>query len=250
MKEFRADLHIHTVLSPCGSLEMSPEVIIEEALSKKLDIIGIADHNSTRQSEVIRKLGEKFGIVVLCGAEVNTREDVHCLAFFESPGQLKEFQNYLDEHLPVVHNKAELFGDQVWVDDKGNILGEEGRLLIVGLDQSIDEVAEKVDSMNGIFIPAHIDRPRNSISSQLGFLSPDLKVSGIEISRVANYQDVVIRYPWVCNYSIITNSDAHTPEDIGVAYTTYLLEEPSINEIKKALNNEDGRRIINVSLKR
>ena len=56
MKAFRADLHIHTVLSPCGSLEMSPEQIIKSAIEKGLDIIGIADHNSTRQSRIIKRV--------------------------------------------------------------------------------------------------------------------------------------------------------------------------------------------------
>ena len=31
MKTFRADLHIHTVLSPCGDLNMSPKNIVRKA---------------------------------------------------------------------------------------------------------------------------------------------------------------------------------------------------------------------------
>ena len=46
MKRVRADLHIHTALSPCGDLDMSPARIIEEAKSKNIGIIGITDHNS------------------------------------------------------------------------------------------------------------------------------------------------------------------------------------------------------------
>jgi histidinol phosphatase-like PHP family hydrolase len=47
MKEYRADLHIHTVLSPCGDLEMSPENILAAARNKNIDILGITDHNHT-----------------------------------------------------------------------------------------------------------------------------------------------------------------------------------------------------------
>ena len=186
---------------------------------------------------------------MLCGAEVNTKEEVHCLAFFETENQLDEFQNYLDHHLPYIQNKPELFGDQVWVDSDGNILGEEDRLLIVGIDQSIDEVAEKVDGLGGIFIPAHVDRPRYSISSQLGFISPDLKVSALEVSRVAHLQEVLKKYSWIKDFPLLTNSDAHVPEDIGAGYSTFLLEELSFREIKKALDHEDGRKILNISLK-
>ncbi len=248
MIEYRADLHIHTVLSPCGSLEMSPESIIQSAKEKGLDIIGIADHNSTKQSKLIKEYGKQHDVFVLCGVEINTKEEVHCLAFFEEEEELDEFQNYIDQYLPFIKNKPELFGDQVWVDMKGNILGEEERLLIVGLDQSIDEVAEKVYELNGIFIPAHVDRPRYSISSQLGFISKDLLVSALEISRVANLKEVFDKYSWVKNYPIITNSDAHVPEDIGAGYSTLLLKKLSFKEIKKALNNQNGRKILNISL--
>ena len=49
MKEFRVDLHLHTCLSPCGSLEMSPQRIVETALERGLDAIAVTDHNSFLQ---------------------------------------------------------------------------------------------------------------------------------------------------------------------------------------------------------
>ena len=47
MKQYLADLHIHTCLSPCGSLEMSPSEIVRRSLAKGLDAIAITDHNTT-----------------------------------------------------------------------------------------------------------------------------------------------------------------------------------------------------------
>ena len=44
MKQYLADLHIHTCLSPCGSLEMSPSEIVRRSLAKGLDAIAITDH--------------------------------------------------------------------------------------------------------------------------------------------------------------------------------------------------------------
>ena len=38
--DIRADLHIHTVLSPCGDLEMSPENILYFAQVQGLNMIG------------------------------------------------------------------------------------------------------------------------------------------------------------------------------------------------------------------
>lgn len=82
MKEFRVDLHLHTCLSPCGSLEMSPRQIVETALEQGLDAIAVTDHNSTLQCPEIQTLGEECGLVVFAGAEVTTREEAHCVALF------------------------------------------------------------------------------------------------------------------------------------------------------------------------
>ena len=46
MRAYRADLHVHTCLSPCGELEMLPRAIVARALELGLDILGICDHNA------------------------------------------------------------------------------------------------------------------------------------------------------------------------------------------------------------
>ncbi|MDR2888130.1 MAG: PHP domain-containing protein, partial [Bacteroidales bacterium] len=140
MKLFRADLHIHTVLSPCGSLEMSPRRIVDEAIAKGLDIIAITDHNSTRQCRAVIEAGKEKGVLVIGGAEINTREEVHCVTLFEDTEKLDRFQEYIDRYLPDIPNNPDKFGYQVWVNGNEDIEGEEPRLLLSGLDQSIDEV--------------------------------------------------------------------------------------------------------------
>lgn len=81
--DIRADLHIHTVLSPCGDLEMSPENILHFAQIQGLNMIGITDHNSTRQAPIIRDYGKTKGIFVLTGAEICSKEEVHALTFLD-----------------------------------------------------------------------------------------------------------------------------------------------------------------------
>ena len=83
MKRYKVDLHIHSCLSPCGSLDMDPESIVETALRKGLDAIAITDHNSTLQCPVIQELGQERGLLVLAGVEVTTSEEVHCLVLFK-----------------------------------------------------------------------------------------------------------------------------------------------------------------------
>jgi PHP family Zn ribbon phosphoesterase len=233
----RLDLHIHTLLSPCGSLEMSPARIIEKAKRKKLDIIGIADHNTARQCSEVKRLGEMAGITVFCGAEVTTKEEAHCLTFFEDNTSLEIFQRFLDKHLPDIKNVPEKFGDQVWVDKDEMIAGEEERLLISALDVDVEEIERKVHELNGIFIPAHIDRPMYSIISQLGFLPPALQVDAIEIADISKKEMMIRTYGLPEDILFITSSDAHYPHQIGTKYTELNMKEATFEEFRRCLMN-------------
>lgn len=243
MNKYRADLHIHTVLSPCGDLEMSPANIIAKAREKGLDIIGITDHNSTRHCKLIRKLAESSGIFILMGAEVTTREEVHCLTFFENDDQLSEFQVYLEKHLPPIPNNIDKFGYQVVVDEDEQIIDEIEYLLISALDQSIEQVEQKVHSLGGIFIPAHIDRPSYSIISQLGFFPENLLIDGIEISANCKIQAIVPYLGKQSERTIIRNSDAHYVENIGKAFSIFEMQHRTFKEVILALYGTLGRKV-------
>jgi predicted metal-dependent phosphoesterase TrpH len=243
MQCFKADLHIHTVLSPCGTLEMSPNNIVNRALEQKLDIIGITDHNSTRHCKLVRKIGNEHGLLVLTGAEITTREEVHCLVFFENDESLDLFQNYIDKWLPFVENNPSKMGYQVIVDEEENILDEVKPLLITGLNQSIEEVCAKVRELNGIFIPAHVDRLYSGILSQLGFIPKGLDVDAIEIWNVNSRDKFTSKYPEYKHYTLIKNSDAHNLSQIGSKYSEYKMEKPSIEELLKAFHNIEGREV-------
>jgi len=243
MKTYRADLHIHSVLSPCGDLDMSPVNIVEEASRKGLDIIGITDHNTTRHTGLVKRLAEKKGIYVLTGAEINTREEVHCLVFFENSETITLLQEYLDHNLPEILNLPEIFGHQVEVDENENIIYEEKRLLSSAIRKSITDLEKFVHLNNGLFIPSHIDRFKNSIYSQLGILPDNLNADALEVSRATTIGKFGEMHPEIRKYSLIRSSDAHQPCDIGKATTTFLIEEPDFKEIKMALAGERGRRI-------
>jgi hypothetical protein len=242
MEYFKADLHVHTVLSPCGDLDMSPVNIIRAAKQKGLDFIGIADHNSTRNAMVTKRLGEEQGIKVLTGVEVNTKEEVHCLAFFENGKQLQSFQEFLDEHMPNIKNNERLFGPQLIVDEEEMILGSEEKLLISALTAGINVVEEKVHALDGIFIPAHVTRPMNGLLAQLGSIPDGLKHEAIEIYYIDDLEYIKISYPELAGKNIIKNSDAHTPGDLARAHTRYYMENMGFNEIKQALRRENGRK--------
>lgn len=242
MKEFRTDLHIHTVLSPCGDLEMSPGNIVSLAVERGLDIIGITDHNSTKQCELVWKLGQRSGLTVIPGCEITSREEVHCLGLFEDFDALRIFQAYLDRHLTIIPNKPVLFGYQLVVDEHDNIQEEIENYLGSSLNVSIEDIEKKVHELSGIFIPAHIDRPRNSLFSQLGFFPPELQVDALQISKLASEKTVREKYQISPEITLVKFSDAHYPVDLGKTATVFELEEPKFAEIRKAIHGREGRK--------
>ena len=244
MQHFKADLHIHTVLSPCGSLEMSPVNIIRSAIEAGLDMIAITDHNSTRQFPLIKQLGKENGLFVIGGVEVNTLEEVHCLALFETGEQLTEFQDYIDEYILKIKNRPKYFGYQVVVDRDENIVYEEPWLLINALNSGIFDIEQKVHSLDGLFIPAHIDRQYNGIISQLGFIPENLNCDALELSSRAKLSDWKNSQKLPSDSTFIRNSDAHQPCDIGKQYSVFEMEAASFSELKKTLQNKGVRKII------
>lgn len=237
----RADLHIHTVLSPCGDLEMSPGNILRAARERGLDLIGITDHNSTRQAGVIEEWGREMGVAVLTGAEVTTAEEAHCLAFLPTRERLEEFQGFLDAHLPRVANDPERFGYQVAVNREEEIVHEEPWLLLSALTVDINTVERVTHEMGGIFIPAHVDRPVFSVLSQLGFVPPDLRCDALEVSRHSSAERVVAEHPYLAGYAFTRASDAHYVEDIGRVWTELRLEDFSFEAVREAIRRGDAR---------
>lgn len=234
----KADLHIHTVLSPCGDLDMSPRAIIAAARRAGIGIIGITDHNSTRQAPVVQAIGRREGITVLAGAEVTTREEAHCLAFLPAPVALEEFQRYLDLHLPGVPNDPGKFGYQVVVDEEDRVTLEEERLLLSALDQGIEEVEATVHRLGGLFIPAHVNKSRDSVLSQLGFIPPGLSCDAIELNRHVSPARFLAEHPFLRRYPVIRSSDAHYLPDVGTVYTELPLDgPPSFEAIREAIRS-------------
>lgn len=233
--EYKADLHIHTVLSPCGSLEMSPKLIIQKAKSIGLSIIGITDHNSTLNAEVAVKLGYENGIFVVPGAEITTKEEVHCLCFMPDLDTLALFELFIESQRNInsvsVGNKFE----QLIVDEDENIIGEIDSYLVGALNIGISDLQKKVTSLNGIFIPAHVDRPYFSLSSQLGFIPTDLEFDVLEITPYAEKNGFFETFPWFSGYNYINSSDAHYLQDVGKAVTIFNLEELSFDCLKEAI---------------
>jgi PHP family Zn ribbon phosphoesterase len=241
VRPFKADLHIHTCLSPCTEPDMSPHIILKAAKKKEIDIIGICDHNSSENSRAVMNAARKMNIIVFPGMEVTSQEEVHVLALFDDIESALKLQEHVYANLPG-ENDEEAFGMQVIVNEKEEVLGLSNKLLIGATTIPLEKIIKIIHSLNGIAIASHIDRESFSLISQLGFIPDNLELDALEISPAITPQEARKRYSE--NYPITCSSDAHYPDDIGKAFTSFLLEDGTLAEVKKALKNEDGRKLI------
>lgn len=235
MPWYNADLHIHTCLSPCGSLEMSPRRIIARACERGMQVIAITDHNSTRNVQVCMECGSAADMMVIPGCEVNTQEEVHCLCYFPHLEELEQFQEYLDRQIIDIPHDPERFGYQVAVDADEQIVYEESRSLFTGIRDGIETLEKVVHGLGGLFVPAHIDRQVYGILSQLGFIPQELACDALELSRRITPAAFIRSHPELEGRGFLHSSDAHRPEDIGSLYTRFQMEEAGWDHFKNAL---------------
>lgn len=244
LREYVADLHIHTSLSPCADLSMSPRAIVETAQSKGIDMIAICDHNSCENVEATVRAANGCDLKVLPGMEVTSEEEVHIVALFENSKDAFSLQNVIYDHLHG-ENDERAFGSQVVVNEFSEILDFNKKLLIGATDLSINEVVNYVHRFAGLAIAAHIDREGFGILGQIGFIPEDLQLDALEISCKITVEEAKKEFNAYSKYLFFSSSDAHFLDQIGQSTTRFLLQELCMNEIKKALRREDGRMIMN-----
>jgi 3',5'-nucleoside bisphosphate phosphatase len=243
MKRYRADLHVHTCLSPCADLDMSPRCVVEKCVENRVDVVAVCDHNSAENAGATIRAGARRGLCVLPGMEICSREEVHILGIFDREEQALAMQDTVFRHLRGT-NRPEIFGDQVVANEFDEVEGFDDRRLIGATDLGLYDIVNQVHRLGGLAIAAHVDRPSYSILSQLGFIPPDLELEALEISpRLKTDADrTALQVPGAL--PVVTSSDAHFLEDIGKAVTVFCCGAPSATEIRLALQHQEGRKAV------
>lgn len=239
LERYAMDLHIHTCLSPCGESSSVPTKIVEAALKAGLQGLAVCDHNASENVPAVRKAAEGSGLTVFGGMEITSKSEIHMLAIFDNDDALTNMQTLVYDHLPG-ENDPEAFGPQYIVDHEDYVTGYNGHLLAGAADLEIEELAGAVHEFGGIAVASHVDRGMFGILSQLGFIPENLELDALELSK--NYRKSPFSLTGL-GYPFVLFSDAHQPEDIGTAYTEFLLEEPAVEELKLAAAGRGGRRI-------
>jgi PHP family Zn ribbon phosphoesterase len=217
---------------------MSPRNIVREAKESGLDIIGICDHNSCENVPYVQKSANNCDISVIGGIEVTSREEVHILVLFDTRDALFSMQKIIYDHLAGT-NDEKLYGDQVVVNEKDEVMDFNKRLLIGATELSVENIVNSAHQLNGLAIASHIDRESFSIISQLGFIPEGLQIDALEISnkdKIDNYMNLSL--------PLVSFSDAHNPNYIGKSFTNFTMEQVNLEEMRKSLQGEQGRKAI------
>ncbi|MDR2006169.1 MAG: PHP domain-containing protein [Acidaminococcales bacterium] len=245
MLKWVADLHIHTLLSPCAAVEMTPRHIVLKAAAHGVNLIAITDHNVSANVLPAVRLGQEHGVAVWPGMEVETREGGHMVVLFDSLRKMLAFQKLLDENMSGLKNNPERFGGQFVVDENDRFVREEERLLLAAVNLDAGALAAYAARLGGVCVASHIDRPAYSLLTYFGFIPPGLGLAAVELSGAGLRAGGEQKYAALTGgLPCITNSDAHVMDDfLGGPKNHIYMKEPVIGEFKLALAAAGGRMV-------
>ncbi|MCH5298126.1 MAG: PHP domain-containing protein [Ruminococcus sp.] len=225
------DLHLHSCLSPCGDMDMTPNNIANMAKLLGFDVIALTDHNSSLNCEATMKVGEEIGLLVIPGMELTTSEDIHAVCLFPSLEKALKWNEYVDNNRIKIRNKSEIYGRQAIMNENDEETGEVEHLLIPATNISIMNAHKLVSEFGGVCYPAHIDRDSLSILSVLGEIDESCGFTSAELADSSKKAELIQQHPILNGMNIVTSSDAHYLENMREPENYLELDKLSIENI-------------------
>jgi len=252
MNTYFMDFHVHIGRSNSGapvkitaSRDLTFANIAQECKHRKgIDIVGIVDCASPEVIDDISQLinsGEmkplKEGgliyqdkVTIILGSEIETKEAngglSHQIAFFPYFEDVKEFSKTLSHLVTNVSLSSQ------------------------NCKISAQEFFKIINRIGGILIPAHVFTPHKSVYGKCVKRLKEMfsratlkKIPAIELGLSAD-TEIADHLKELCEYTFLTNSDAHSLPKIGREYNIIELEEANFKEILLALQRKEGRKII------
>lgn len=199
------DLHIHTTASD-GTL--TPSQVLEEAARAGLNVISIADHDTTAGVSEAMKAQEEHGVVVIPGVEVSAQDsegEAHILGYwmdYEDPA----FQSFLEkpraarpDRIVEMCKKLSDLGVSVTPEEVFMLAGNResvGRahlarvLLQKGYVKEMEEAFQRYLSNRA---PAHVKRFKNSLAETLSMIHRSGGISVIAHPGLIEEPDLITR---------------------------------------------------------
>ncbi len=217
------DLHMHSVLSPCGDYLMTPNNILNMAMLNKLDIIAVTDHNSMLQLQTIKELSESYDFLIVYGCEVQV-EGGHLLIYFINYDEAMRFQQYLDQTLLKESYDADKYGEQIVCNVFDETLYTVDYYLLGDMQVSFKQLLLDLNDYNCIKVAAHIDKHSYSLLDKLTIELSNY-IDGIEVVNENNLDEIYKVYPHLKSKFVFKNSDAHQLTDINEDNNTIELKD-------------------------
>jgi len=241
------DLHVHTPASITDYEDKSttPEIIVQQALSKGLMGIAITDHQTAGWVDKMREAGKKSNLVVFPGVELNVtggERGIHLLLLFDVDKDQSHVQQFL--------HRVEAY--------------ETGGKPKVHIDKTVSQIAEELHRYDptALLLLAHCHsskgvtgdmkgEPRSIIferdypclvgaqASEADFQDEEKKKKGV---RVLDLFDGTKKEYGYKKLGVFIASDAHSPGVVGSGFSYFKVDEPvTIEDIRQSLGDRETR---------
>jgi hypothetical protein len=224
------DLHIHSCLSPCADDDMTPANICGMAHIKGLQAIAVTDHNTARNLPYVKEAADYYGLILLPGMEITTKEEVHLLGYFRDVETAVKVGEIFTEHLPKMKNRPDYFGNQYVMNTDDEIVETEERLLIGSTDLDLGQCTRIIREHGGAAVPAHINRGHGLLTN-LGLFPEDPDFPVCEVRKELPVNDILVG-----NRLRLQSSDAHRLGDILEAVFDLDVERFSLGGLFEKVN--------------
>jgi uncharacterized protein (TIGR00375 family) len=251
MKEYFADLHIHVGMSQNGkwikiptSRNLTVENILNFALeSKGMELIGIVDalsplvqadlRNLTEQGLLISDSGGGYRyldrLTVLLGAEVETAEAdgslAHTLLYLPDLPAFEAFSQYMAKHIRNINLSSQ------------------------NAHMPLEKLISIAAAFEAVIVPAHIFTPHKSLYGsccrRLEEIITDQamsKIAALEIGLSAD-STMADRIGELADFTLVSNSDAHSLGKIAREYNILCLQRPDFTECVMAFKRSGNRHV-------
>jgi hypothetical protein len=243
--KIKADLHIHTALSPCAAPEMTPPAIVAAAVQCGLAMIAVCDHNSAGNAAATQQAAGS-SLSVIAGMEIMSSEEAHivglfpdapsaCAAGAEVAATLPDLRFRAARPPSGVKSRKRRPGraEQRLMDSAGRVIGIEPKMLTVASRFTLSETVQLIHRHGGLAIAAHLNRPSFSVISQLGLFPDDAGFDAVEIFESPMFP--TLSKPATHGLPALRSSDSHDLVQIGSTWTALEMRRPVFNELVLAL---------------
>ncbi len=227
------DLHIHTVLSACADILMTPNNLWNMATLKGLDFLGFVDHNCAKQLPMLAQIGESYQAKQVFGLELSLVSGIHVLCYFEEMKDALTFSNWIESYLDITPYSTQQLGEQILTDMEDFTAETVPYYLNQPLKLSLQTIKEALKPTNHLFVLAHWNR----------YLALGKEVLQSGLFDAVEWTDFKHPCKELSPVPILFNSDAHDLTNISEKHplNTISVKEHTVKALFEAIRHGNHR---------